>query len=50
MKNVLHDVYLSIQPVTDLAGNLENALKEIMEQVKKKPVNMYEREGKGEEH
>lgn len=49
MEKVLHDVYLNIQPLTDLAGNLENALKKNMEQVKT-PVNMYEREGKGEEH
>lgn len=36
MENVLHDVYLNMQTVTDLAGNLENALKKNMEQVKKK--------------
>lgn len=35
MQNVLHDVYLSTQPMTDVGSNLENALKKTTEQVKK---------------
>lgn len=35
MQNVLHDVYLSTQPMTDVASNLENALRKTTEQVEK---------------
>lgn len=48
MQNVLQDVYLNTQPMTDLASNLENALKKNTEPVKN--VDTYERDGKGEEH
>jgi len=35
MQNVLRDVYLNTQPMTDLGSNLENVLQKNTEQLKK---------------